>query len=254
MSSIAVRRALILLRYIVDHEDGLSIREASRDLGYSPTMVQNIINAMHDQGFVVQDKQTGCYLLGPEAIKFGLAALDQLELRKVARPYMEDLSAKTGETVFLAIAQGDKAIYIDKVVSDHELRMDAPVGAHRPYNCTAVGKVLLQNFSDEEIEELARKGAFEAKTENSLTDAAALKAEIGKIREQGWARDNEEFHQGAGCISAPIYNHEGNLIAALTVSGPARRISEHFDDLLVETKASAQSVSQAMGYPESVLD
>ncbi len=254
MSNIAVRRALILLRYIVDHEDGLSIREASRDLGYSPTTVQNIINAMHDQGFVVQDKQTECYLLGPEAIKFGLAALDRLELRKVARPYMEDLSAKTRETVFLAIAQGDQAIYIDKVVSDHELRMDAPVGAHRPYNCTAVGKILLQNFSDEEIEELARKGAFEAKTENSLTQIAELKAEIGKIREQGWARDNEEFHQGAGCVAAPIYNHEGNIIAALTVSGPAARISEYFDDLLDKTKASAQAVSEAMGYLERVLD
>jgi DNA-binding IclR family transcriptional regulator len=164
------------------------------------------------------------------------------------------LSARTRETVFLAIAQGDKAIYIDKVVSDQELRMDAPVGAHRPYNCTAVGKILLQNFSDEEIEELVHRGAFEAKTENSLTGVAAIKAEIGKIREQGWARDDEEFHPGAGCVAAPIYDHEGNIIAALTVSGPAGRIGEHFDDVLLETKTSAQTISEAMGCRETVLD
>jgi DNA-binding IclR family transcriptional regulator len=254
MSNLAVERALILLRYILDREEGLSIREASGELGYSPATVQNIINALNAQGFVVQDKLNERYHLGPEAINWGLGVLVRLKLGKIARPYMEDLSNKSGETVFLAVSQGYHAIYIDKVVSNQELRTDAPVGAQRPYNCTAVGKILLQNFPDEKIEELARMGAFEAKTEKSLTDVAALKAEIEEIRKRGWARDNEEFQQGAGCVAAPIYNHEGNLIAALTVSGPAARISEHFDDLLVETKACAQAVSEAMGYLERILD
>ena len=253
MSNIAVRRALILLRYIVDHVDGLSIREASRDLGYSPTTVQNTINAMKDQGFVVQDKQTECYFLGPDAIKFGLAALNQLDLKKIAHPYVEDLSEKTGETVFLAIAQGDQAIYIDKFVSRQELRMDAPVGAHRPYNCTAAGKILLQNFSDEEIKALAVKGAFTARTSNSLTELPIIKEEIETIKNQGWARDNEEFYQGAGCVAAPIYDDEGNLIAAITVSGPVRRVNENFDDVLEKTKAAALAISEAMGYQTKVL-
>ena len=207
---------------------------------------------MRDLEFVVQDKQTESYLLGPGAIKLGLGALDRLELRKIPRPHIEELSAKTRETVFLAIAQEDQAVYIDKVIGSQELRMDVPVGAHRPYNCTAVGKILLQNFSDDEIEKLALKGAFEAKTENSLTEVAALMAEIGKIRKQGWASDKGEFQQGSGCVAAPLYDHEGNLIAALTVSGPAARINEHFGELLVDARASAQAVSEAMGYLERV--
>ena len=103
MSYIAVERALVLLRYIVDHPDGLSIREVSREYGYSPATVQKLVSALQNQDFIVQDKQTERYHLGPEAVQLGLAALSQLEVRKVAHPSLQTLSEETGETVFLAI-------------------------------------------------------------------------------------------------------------------------------------------------------
>lgn len=248
MSHVAVERALILLRYIVDNADGLSIREASRNLGYSPATVQKLINALKAQGYVVQDPLTERYHLGPEAVQLGLMALSRLELRRVARPHLERLSQESNETVFLAIPRDSHAIYVDKVVSPQEIRTDAPLGVNRPYNCTAVGKVLLAGMSDEQIEQLAAQGAFERWTANSITDLETLRAEIEKVRALGWARDNEEYIVGAGCVAAPIRDYSGKVIAALTISGPIARLNEQLDRHVALVKAAAAAISAEMGY------
>ncbi|HIC89965.1 MAG TPA: IclR family transcriptional regulator [Anaerolineae bacterium] len=248
MSHLAVERALILLRYIVDSPDGLSIREASRSLGYSPATVQKLINALKAQGYVVQDKLTGRYHLGVEAVQLGLAALSRLEIRRIAHPHLEALSRETGETAFLGIARDDHAIYIDKVVSTQPVRMDAPLGVNRPYNCTAVGKALLAAMPDEKLEQLAADGAFERRTERSICEVDALRAEIERVRKQGWAQDDEEYIPGVGCIAVPVRDHEGRVIAAVTVSGPASRIKEKLGRIVAQVKARAASISGEMGY------
>lgn len=248
MSVIAVERALILLRYITDNEDGLGIREASRNFGYNPATVQKLVTALKSQGYVVQDEITGRYHLGPEAVQLGLIALSRLDVRRAARPYLETLSRDSGETVFLAIARGNGVVYVDKVVSVQPIRMDAPVGADRPYNCTAVGKVLLAGMTSEEIEALYDGGAFEKRTENSILDADTMHGEVEKVRERGWARDREEFDYGAGCVAAPIYDHEGRIVAALTVSGPSERINRDLDRIIEMTKSRSEEVSKEMGY------
>jgi len=250
MSIVAVERALILLRYITDNEDGLSIREASRNFGYNPATVQKIVNAFKAQAYVVQDEITDRYHLGPEAVQLGLTALSRLDVRRAARPYLEELSRDSGETVFLAIARGNCVVYVDKVVSDQPIRMDAPVGADRPYNCTAVGKVLLAGMTSEEIEGLYDDGAFEKRTQNSILDADEMHIEVEKVREQGWARDREEFDYGASCVAAPIYDHEGQVVAALTVSGPSTRINQDLDRIIDLTKSRTEEVSKEMGYNE----
>ena len=128
------------------------------------------------------------------------------------------------------------------------IRMDAPLGVNRPYNCTAVGKVLLADMPEEEFERLAADDAFEQRTERSITEADALRAEIEQARVQGWARDDEEYISGVGCVAVPVRDHEGQVIAALTVSGPAARISEKLDRLVAQVKARAVAISEEMGY------
>ena len=248
MSHIAVERALILLRYIVDHPEGLSIREVSREYGYSPATVQKLVSALNNQDFITQDQATERYHLGPEVVRLGLTAVERLEVRQVARPFLSTLSNETEETVFLAIARGDHVIYIDKVVSDRLIRMDAPLGVNRPFNCTSVGKVLLSGMPPDKVAELAVQGVFEHRTENSIVEIFAIQAELDQVHQRGWVLDNEEYALGAYCIGAPVYNHEGQIIAALTVSGPAERIKGNLDILVEKVKSNAQAVSEAMGY------
>jgi DNA-binding IclR family transcriptional regulator len=248
MTSVTAERVLILLRYIVDNPGGLSIREASRDLGYTPATVQRLTQALGNQGFVVQDKSTERYHLGPEAVQLGLVALSRLEMRNIARPHLEGLSRETGETAFLGIPRGNHLIYIDKALSDHPIRADVPLGANRPYNCTAVGKVLLTGFPNGELERLASEGAFERRTERSIYEVDEVRAEIERVREQGWARDDQEFQPGMGCVAAPLRNHEGQVIAALNLSGPADRMAENLDRIVEKVLAHAALVSAGIGY------
>jgi DNA-binding IclR family transcriptional regulator len=254
MSNLAVERALILLRYIVDNPGGLSIREASRNLGYSPATVQTLIQALQTQGYVVQDKETERYHLGSEAVQLGLAALSRLNLRRIAHPHLERLSEQSQETALLAIARGNHAIYVDKVVSPQPIRMDAPLGVQRPYNCTAVGKILLTDQSDEKIEQLAIKGVFEQRTDRSITDVVSLRSEIEKVRQQGHALDHGEYTAGLHCVAAPIYNHEGNLVAALTISGPAERLTTDLEGIIRMTKDTALAISEEMGYRSNQVE
>jgi DNA-binding IclR family transcriptional regulator len=235
MSIRAAERTLILLNNLIENIDGLGVRELSRRLGYSPSTVQGLINALSAQRYVVQDDLTGRYSLGPRAVQLGLVALSRLEVRNVARPHMASLSRETGETAFLGIARGPRLIYIDKVHSDHPIRLDVPLGEDRPYNCTAVGKVLLAGFSNGEFE-------------RSINEVEALRAEIELVRERGWARDDQEYLLGMGCVAAPVYSHEGQVIAALNVGGPAERINEKFDHILEQVIAHATSISEELGY------
>jgi DNA-binding IclR family transcriptional regulator len=247
-SNLAVERALILLRYIVDNPDGLSIREASRVLGYNPATVQKLINSLSSQSYVVQDALTNRYHLGPGAVQLGLAALARLDVRQVARPHLEALQHECGETTFLAIPRVNHVVYIDKVVSTEPIRMDAPLGIDRPFNCTAVGKVLLAGLPDEEMTRLAAEGMFEQRTERSICEVDALRAEIERVRVQGWARDDEEYSPGVGCIAAPVRDHEGQIVAAVTVSGPAERIDEKLDCILAQITTHSTAISEEMGF------
>jgi DNA-binding IclR family transcriptional regulator len=126
--------------------------------------------------------------------------------------------------------------------------MDTPLGIDRPFNCTAVGKVLLAGLPNSEIERLASENAFEQRTEQSICEVEALRTEVEQVREQGWARDNEEYNPGVGCIAAPVRDHEGQIIAALTVSGPAERIEQKLDRIVARVTAHASAISEEMGF------
>ena len=172
-------------------------------------------------------------------------------MRQIARPHLEVFSAESGETTFVAIARGDHAVYVDKVVSDHPIRMDAPLGIDRPYNCTAIGKVLLTGMKDSDVERLAEIGVFEKRTENSIIDIDALLEELGQVRQRGWAEDNEEFSLGVSCLAAPICDHEGVVVAALTVSGPLDRVKDKHEELVQNLKNKAEQISKEMGFTPS---
>jgi hypothetical protein len=140
--------------------EGVAGGEIARGMGISPSVAQKSIQALVAQGFARQNTETQMYELGSMAIQVGLAGLLRLELRQVARPYLQQLVAVTGESSFLGVRQGNGAVYIDKVLSETELRMDVPLGSWRPFNCTAVGKALLAHLPEMDLAELDREGAF----------------------------------------------------------------------------------------------
>lgn len=250
MGSITVERALIILKHIATSSKGVGVREVAQLLGYSPAVVQKILQALVSQDFAQKDDTTRKYALGPAAIQVGFAGLTKIELRSEARSHLQTLSAESGETALLGIRIADKVMYIEKASSPAEIRMDPPIGAFRPFNCTAVGKVILAFMPDEELELLAKQNAFVQPTSNSVTDVNKLKLEMARIRESGVAIDNEEFIQGAMCLGAPIRNHEGEVIAAVAISGPTHRMTGSLQNLRAQLTDCTKKISTALGYIE----
>ena len=244
----AVERALIILKQIAFSETGVGVREIARGMGISPSVAQKSVQALVAQGFARQNPETQTYELGSMAIQVGLAGLLRLELRQVARPYLQQLTEATGESSFLGVRQGDGAVYIDKVLSQTELRMDVPLGSWRPLNCTAVGKALLAYLPETSLEHLAHEGAFRYPTPNSIRDPQALAEEMASIRGRGIAVDREEYVLGAMCLAAPIRNYEGDVIATVVVSGPIQRIEPRADDMAGQVRSCGYAISKALGY------
>ena len=244
----AVERALIILKQIAFSETGMGVREIARGMGISPSVAQKSIQALVAQGFARQNTETQMYELGSMAIQVGLAGLLRLELRQVARPYLQQLVAVTGESSFLGVRQGNGAVYIDKVLSETELRMDVPLGSWRPFNCTAVGKALLAHLPEMDLAELDREGAFRYPTPNSIRDLQVLAEEMASIRSRGIAIDREEYAEGAMCLAAPIRSYEGDVIATAVVSGPIQRMEPRADDMANQVKSCGDAISKALGY------
>lgn len=248
MSVIAVERALVILRMMAVTQEGVSVRGVARELGYSPAAAQKLLQALEAQDFARQNPSTRLYELGGTALQVGLSGLGRLEVRRVARPHLEWLAATTEETALLGVPQADFAIYVDQVESPNEIRMNVTPGEPRPFNCTAVGKTLLAFADDSVVDRLAAGAALPGPTAHSITGIEELRAELARVRERGYALDNEEYRIGAACVAAPIRNHDGVVIASISVAGPAYRVSAQRDAIIEATVAAATRVSSAFGH------
>jgi len=248
MTVVAVERALIILKLMAAAPNGIGVREVARTLGYNQGVVHKILQTLVDQDFARQDPVTQQYRLGAGALQVGLVGLAKLEVREVARPYLQALAESTGETALLGILDGPHAIYVDKALSPAEFRLDPPLGAIRPLNCTALGKAILAFMPEDAVDRLARAGAFVSATPSAITDLATLKVELARVRQTDLATDLEEFISGAMCLAAPVRDHTGQVIAAVTISGPIQRMADETARLETAVKGCAREISAGLGY------
>ena len=162
---------------------------------------------------------------------------------------MEELGHKFRETVNLGILEGYEVVYVDKVESIHALRMDLAIGQRVPAYCTALGKVFLAFFSDEEIQEYCQKTRFKVLTGKTITSAKELAKHLKTIRKEGFAVDDRELDDGIRCIAAPIRNSSGRVAGAISVAGPSLRLTiermKIVEQPLLET---TNRISQKLGY------
>jgi len=251
VSTLAAERTLIILKHIANSQEGYGIREIAKKFGYSPSVVQKILQALVAHDFVLQEPASQTYQLGPAALQVGLSGLSKIEIRKVAKPHLQTLAEKSGETALLGVKINNCVIYIEKSLSPNDIRMDPPIGSFRPFNCTAVGKCILAYKSNEEIERLFKENFFVKSTPNSMVDLAEIKNEIATIRERGFAFDREEYQEGAMCIGAPIKNFENNVIAAIAIAGPVDRMTNNENKLIEYVLDCAKRISITFGFMEN---
>jgi len=221
-----VDRALAALDVLANRSSECSLAELCIALGLHKSTVHRLMMVLEQHRLVDKNPETGRYRLGLKLFEFGSKAVAALDPRRHARPYLDRLQRELGETVFFCILDDGQVFYLDKVESQQSIRTACTVGSRAPAYCTAVGKAMLAELPDAEVNDIVRRWGLKAITANTITTAAALRAELRAVRSRGYAIDNEEKEEGLRCISAAVRGHSGKLFAAISVSGPAFRITK----------------------------
>jgi DNA-binding IclR family transcriptional regulator len=167
----------------------------------------------------------GVYRLGIACFAIGQAALSQLDIRQVSLPYLRELNRQTRETIHLTVRHGLSAVYVEKLDSPEQLRIYSRIGAAVPLYCTAVGKVMLAYMPDEERERVLPQLALKRLTPNTAGSLQELKAELYRVRKNGYACDLEEHELHIRCVAAPIWDHAGSVHASLSITAPMVRMA-----------------------------
>jgi len=249
----AVNRSLQILSIVALHsQEPLKLAEIIKLSALPKSTVHRLLNVLCDAGFLRVDSDSR-YGPSPLLLSMGMNFLRQADVRSMALPAMQDLSASTQETSHLGVLQFPWVVYVDKVESPLAVRMHSKVGAMNPLHCTGLGKALLAFSSADLIDRIAT-GTLTKATKNTITDEKSLRKELAKIREQGFAIDDVENEVGIRCVGAPILGHEGTAIAAISVAGPDTRMTPERTLLLAnEVKSVARKISRQLGFTSNPL-
>lgn len=224
-------RALDLLEELARSDRALGVGELGQLTGLPQGTVHRLLQTLQSRGYV-RRAHSRKYTLGTGCLRLGDAA--QRTLVRTARPYLAELVRLSGETANLAVLEGDDVVYVGQVSSPHTLRMFAEVGRHVRPHSTAVGKVLLAWLPRDRAVALLKRTGLPALTPATITVLDDFLAELDRVRERGWAADEEEQETGIRCVAVPVVGAGRRVVAALSVSGPADRFAGARSEGLVE--------------------
>ena len=247
-TSTTVEKAFSILDLVCEKESGgTSLAEVSNHLHVSKSTAHRYLTTLEELDVVRRDDNDG-FSLGPKLIELTGAFLSNHDLRNESQAFLEMLAAQTEETIHLAIPSGDEVVYIAKVDSPHSVRMASHIGALNPMHCTALGKAILAHYPPDRVEEIIAEG-LPRRTSHTLTTPERLRDELERVRIQGLATDDQENELGVRCTGAPIFDYTGKVIGAISVSGPAGRITkERSIEMGPLVKDAALGISRRMGY------
>jgi len=247
----SVERALRILDLFDEQTPELKITEMSSMMNLHKSTLHSLLLTLKTYGYIDQDAESGKYRLGTKLLERGQMLLQSLDIRAVARKSLEALSRQTGQTTHLVVLEGREGVYIDKVEGEKAAIRYSRIGRRVPLHTSAVGKVLAAYLREHERERLLEGYRFVPHTPNSIQDAAAFREELAKVRQAGFALDNEENEPGVRCAAVPILDHAGKVAAAMSVSTMVSVVDEgqlrQFVDLM---KQHAQMISRQLGYRE----
>jgi IclR family KDG regulon transcriptional repressor len=245
----SILRASNILKCFSGDKTHFKITELARHLGLDRSTTYRILLSLEKAGFVQKDEESGTYSLGLAAFEIGSAYLMQTDLIQASKPIMADLASKVQETVHLAVLSDIEIVYVDKVDSPRTLGVMSKLGQRGPLHCTSLGKTLLAFQPEDEQERIIQKIRMNPFTSRTITSKQKLIEELRIVKKQGYALDRREIEEDVECIGAPILNHLGNVIAALSISGPQRKIGTPREKQFIhDVVKAAAMISSKMGY------
>jgi IclR family KDG regulon transcriptional repressor len=239
-----LKKAFLILRLISKNEQGMKISELSTCLGISKSTVHGITASLEELGAIIRDPMTKRYTLGFTLFELGRAAYARIDVKDLARPFMQELMTKTQESVFLGVRNVDHVTILDIVESMNELKITSPIGMTLPLLAGAIGKVFLAYMAEAQAAEILRTRGLHRYTQNSITDPQIYSDQLRFAKAHGYATDDEEYISGVRAVAAPIRT-DGQLLAAIWVVGFKPSMSdEKMQAVIRETRIAAEGISR----------
>ena len=250
----ALDRALDLLEALGTRPDGCSVLELAELTGIPRPTVHRMLAAFARRGYVRMGPEPGQYRLGFKMIELGTGVLSSLQLRQEAQAHLRRLGEATGETIHLTVLEEGEIIYIDKVEpAAANIRMASRIGGRMPVHCTASGKAIMSLMPEREVRRILEAHGMPRRTPNTITDPDRLLAQLHEIRGHGVAYDRVENEEGVICLAAAIRGHDGAPQGAVSLSGPAFRMTENrLAELRLLMIDTVSRISAAMGWSGGV--
>ncbi|KJZ19015.1 IclR family transcriptional regulator [Loktanella sp. S4079] len=249
-----VGKALAVLEEVASFERPVRFSELQGKSEYPKATLYRLLQTLTKQRMLSYDPDSGTYSMGVRLVCLAHAAWRTSSLAPIARPYMDKLSENTGETVHLAQLDHAQVIYVDKRNATQHLPMYSEAGKVGPAYCTGVGKAMMAYLPDDQLAGVLAQQSWHRFTDGTMTDEAALRAELVAIRERGHAYDREEHEPGIICVALPIRNDSGRVLGAISVTSSTLRTSleklDTFVPLIRETAHQIARETQNWRFPE----
>lgn len=240
-----LERAMRLLDVLAGQNEPVPLKHLAAATGLHTSTTHRILNDLI-VGRYVERVDSGLYQLGMRLLELGSLVKGRLNVRDAAHEHMRELHRVTGQTINLAVQQGDEIIYVERSWSERSgMQVVRAIGGRAPLHLTSSGKLFLSVSEPRQIKSYIMRTGLAGTTRNSITQAEQLERELALVRRLGYSRDNEELELGVRCLAASVYDDTGKLQAGLSISAPAERMRDDWIPILLET---AQKISAALGY------
>ncbi len=225
----------------------MKVADLARQLKIPVTTTLRIMTTLHLEGFV--RKQEGRFEPGPVLIQLGSAALSSTEVRELALPLLQKLTALTAETSHLAVPCDERSLIVAVQDSAHPLRAASRPGFLAGLHCSSTGKIFLAYLHFQDIAGVLKREPPTRHTSNTLIELEEIEREVELTRERGFSLDNEEFNAGVRCLAAPVFGADGTVVAALGITASTLRFSlDRLPEFSSNIRSIAAELSQLIGY------
>jgi DNA-binding IclR family transcriptional regulator len=244
----SVTNALGILEALADRGE-MSLIQLSNELNIPKGTVHRLLITLMESHYLGFDDSSKKYRLSPRVVSLAVQTLDDFDFRPSVRPALCDLRDLVGETVHLGVLHDGEVVYIDRVDIDDQVRLVCKIGNRDSLHSTAIGKALLAFADEEEIRTIIETKGLERYTQNTIVDPAMLLQQLALIRQRGYSIDDEESRLGVRCVGFPVRNGFGEVVAAVSITGPAFRFTRgRIAELEPDIINCAKEISARLGY------
>ncbi len=247
-SAKSLNKAIDILVHLGQVPEGMSLPDISLMVGQPKSTMHRLLTALEGRRFVRYEPDTRLWKIGVEAFVVGSAFLRNRDITGFARPVMQALVNDSGETASLYIEDDGEIVCLAQVECRQTMRVIARPGGRAKMHMSGSGKAILAFFPEQRIEQVVERHGLPAATEKTINTPHGLRLNLDLVRQQGFAIDDEENSLGIRCVAAPVFDHTGEAIAAVSISGPSSRIVDSRMAALGErVRAAARALTKSIG-------